>query len=290
VLETLHTALSDIARRIGPSVVGIAYQRGAGSGFVIAPGRVVTNAHNLHGPHVTVVLSDRSRTPAEVVGADLDGDLAVLKADTGDAAPVALDPVDPDIGMPVIALADPGGRGLRVTFGYVSGIDRSFRGPRGRRIGGGLEHTAPLLPGSSGGPVVDASGRLVGINTHRLGEGFYLAQPTDARLAARLEALSEGREPRRVRLGIGVAPSEVARKLRRSVGLPEQDGLLVRHVEPGSPAEHAGIGEGDLIVAAGGRTIGTIDELHGLLDVHDGGPLIVELLRGADPISVTVDL
>ena len=94
--------------------------------------------------------------------------------------------------MPVFALANPGGRGLRVTFGFVSGIDRTFRGPRGLRITGSLEHTAPLLPGSSGGPVLDAAGQLLGINTNRLGEGFYLAIPADEALRGRVDALARG--------------------------------------------------------------------------------------------------
>ena len=100
--------------------------------------------------------------------------------------------------MPVFALSNPGGRGLRVTFGFVSGIERTFRGPRGRRITGSLEHTAPLLPGSSGGPVLNAGGQLLGINTNRLGEGFYLAIPADEALRGRVDALARGEwRPRR---------------------------------------------------------------------------------------------
>src|SRR5205823_1110623 len=106
-----------------------------------------------------------------VAGRDIDGDLAVIEVDTGEAPALPwADGAAPGIGTPVFGLANPGGRGLRVTFGFVSGVDRSFRGPRGRRITGSLEHTAPLLPGSSGGPVVDAGGQLLGINTNRLGE------------------------------------------------------------------------------------------------------------------------
>ena len=103
------------------------------------------------------------------------------------------DGAGPSVGQPVFALANPGGRGLRVTFGFVSGVERTFRGPRGRRISGSLEHTAPLLPGSSGGPVLDGDGRLLGINTNRLGEGFYLAIPADATLRGRVDALGSRR-------------------------------------------------------------------------------------------------
>jgi S1-C subfamily serine protease len=288
MFDALQHLLADTAERVGRSVVGVANHRSAGSGFVVAPGRIATNAHNLRSSQPTVVFGDGTSAVADVVGADVDGDLAVLAVATDEHPVLPVEGSEAGIGAPVVALANPGGRGLRVTFGYVSGIDRAFRGPRGRRIGGGLEHTAPLLPGSSGGPVVDTAGRLVGINTHRLGEGFYLAQPADTRLAARIGALAEGREVPRARLGIGVAPAEVARRLRRSVGLPEADGLLVRHVEAGSPADRAGVREGDLLVAVAGRSVATVDELHAVLDAHEGGDLSVDLLRGAEPVATTV--
>src|SRR5690606_21202752 len=139
----------------------------------------------------------------------------------------------------------------RVSFGIVSATERAFRGPRGRRIRGSLEHTAPLPRGSSGSPIVDADGAVVGLSTHRIGDGFYLALPADDELRERLDALAAGRTRQRVTLGVGLAPSGVARRLRRSVGLPERDGLLVRGVEPDSPADAAGLLEGDLLVAAG---------------------------------------
>ncbi len=154
--------------------------------------------------------------------------------------------------MPVFALANPGGRGLRVTFGFVSGIERTFRGPRGQRITGSLEHTAPLLPGSSGGPVLTAAGQLLGINTNRLGDGFYLAIPADEALRGRADALARGESAQSPRLGVAIAPNHVARRLRRAVGLPETDGLLIRDVEEDSPAARAGLAQGDLIVAAVG--------------------------------------
>src|SRR5581483_4047250 len=128
------------------------------------------------------------------------------------------------------------GAGERVSFGMVSGTERAFRGPRGRRIKGSIEHTAPLPRGSSGSPLVTGSGAVVGLNTNRLGDGFYLAIPADRELRDRLAALATGRSRSRRRLGVGLAPATVARALRRSVGLDERDGLLVRVVEDGSTA------------------------------------------------------
>src|SRR5207237_7224960 len=124
-------------------------------------------------------------------------------------------------GRSVLALANPGGRGVWVTPGFVSSTARSFRGPRGRRVSGAIEHTAPLPRGSSGGPLVDGDGRLLGINAVRVDGGLILAIPADESLRDRVEALGRGEAPTRVRLGVAVAPPRVARRLRRAVGLPE---------------------------------------------------------------------
>ena len=115
------------------------------------------------------------------------------------------------------------------------------------------------------GPCSTPTGRLVGINTNRIGEGFYLALPADAALRDRIDALGRGESPKRPRLGVAVAPSHVAQRMRRSVGLPERDGVLVRGVEDGSPAAAAGIEAGDLIVEAGGRPVTDADELFAAL-------------------------
>src|SRR5258707_1050643 len=196
ILDEIQTSIRQHAEGAGSSVVGIGQRWGVGSGIVLAEGRVLTNAHNVRGDQVTVTFADGRTAEGSVAGRDVDGDLAVIDVDTG-AAPALpwADGVSASIGTPVFALANPGGRGLRVTFGFVSGIDRSFRGPRGRRITGSVEHTAPLLPGSSGGPVVNAAGQLLGINTNRLGEGFYLAIPADEAVAGRVGALGRGESP-----------------------------------------------------------------------------------------------
>ena len=290
-IEGLQEAVAGVAEQVGPSVVGIGHRWARGSGVVIAEGRVLTNAHNLRGDEVTVTFADGHDERGRPAGVDLDGDLAVIDVDTGSAPPLSLNGAGPapTIGHAVFALSNPGGLGLRVTFGLVSGTERSFRGPRGRRITGSLEHTAPLLPGSSGGPVVDTDGHLLGINTNRLGEGFYLAIPSDGSLRDRVAALGRGETPTRKRLGVGIAASHVAKGLRRAVGLPEVDGLLIRGVEEGSPAEKAGLEEGDLMVAAGGRDLTTFDDLAEALEGASGS-IEVKVLRGTDERTVTVSL
>jgi serine protease Do len=291
VLEEISGTVSGVAERIGPAVVGLGRGWGRGSGVVIAPNTVVTNAHNLRGDEATVVFADGRREAATVAGVDVDGDVAAITVDTGDVEPVeAGDPSALGIGSLVVALANPGGRGLRATLGMVSSTDRSFRGPRGRRVRGSIEHTAPLPRGSSGGPLVDIDGRLVGLNSVRMDGGLILALPADETLRERVEALARGEAPSRPRLGVAIAPPHVARRLRRAVGLPERDGLLVRWVEDGSPADRAGIEKGDLIVAAGGEPVTRIDELEPLLASANANELALTVVRGADERDVPVRL
>jgi serine protease Do len=223
-----------------------------------------------------------------VAGADWDGDLAVVDVDTGATPPLAWSAASPTIGTAVFAAAAASSAGTRVTFGFVSSVERAFRGPGGRSIAGSLEHTAPLAPGSSGSAVLDADGRLLALNTNRVGEGFYLALPADAALQARVEALARGESPSRPRLGIAVAPAHVARRLRRATGLPERDGVLVREVEPESPADRAGIAQGDLVTAVSGTPTPDVDELHEALGAATF-PFEVSLVRGTEERTVTVE-
>ena len=217
IFDEIQASIARLAQDAGASVTGIGQRWGIGSGVVLGAGRVLTNAHNVRGSQVTVTFADGRTAEGNVAGHDIDGDLAVIEADTGQAPALPWATAAPAIGMSVFALANPGGRGLRVTFGFVSGIDRTFRGPRGLRITGSLEHTAPLLPGSSGGPVLDAAGQLLGINTNRLGEGFYLAIPADEALRRRVDALARGESVTPPQLGITITPGHVARRLRRAV-------------------------------------------------------------------------
>jgi serine protease Do len=289
ILDEVGVSIRQLAEGAGTSVVGIGQRWGAGSGIVLGEGRILTNAHNVRGDQVTVTFAGGRTAEGSVAARDIDGDLAVINVDTGAVPALPWASATPaEIGMPVFALADPGGRGLRVTFGFVSGIERTFRGPRGRRITGSLEHTAPLLPGSSGGPVLTAAGELLGINTNRLGEGFYLAIPADETLRARADALARGESAASPQLGVAIAPGHVTRRLRRAVGLPDTDGLLVREVVQDSPAARAGLAQGDLIVAAAGHPIGTPDDLFDALQAARGGTIELSIVRGTDERAIQV--
>src|SRR5580704_15705041 len=287
ILDEIQVSIARLAEESGSSVVGIGQRWGVGSGVVLGENRVLTNAHNVRGSQVTVTFADGHTAEGTVAGTDVDGDLAVVEVETGQAAALPWATAAPAIGTPVFALANPGGRGLRVTFGTVSGIDRTFRGPRGLRITGSLEHTAPLLPGSSGGPVLDVQGQLLGINTNRLGEGFYLAIPADGTLRGRVDALARGESVRRPQLGITITPGHVARRLRRAVGLPDAEGLLIREVAEDGPAARAGLAPGDLIVAAAGQPLRTVDDLSGALRAA-GDTIELNVLRGTEERSIQV--
>ncbi len=289
-VQTLQDTITGVAERVGPSVVGLGRGWGHGSGVVIAEGQVLTSAHNLRREEVTVSFHDGRRERAELAGSDADLDLAVLVVDTGDVPPVRWEPGDaPGIGAPVLALANPGGRGLRATLGFVSSGERSFRGPRGRRVRGAIEHTAPLPRGSSGGPLVDPEGNLIGVNSLRLDGGLILAVPATAVVRERALLLARGEAPAPHRLGVAIAPPRVARRLRSAVGLPERDGLLVRAVEDGSPGDAAGLEPGDLIVTIGGQPVEGVESLYSALDsvAAGGGELELGLVRGTDERSVT---
>jgi serine protease Do len=289
--ESITQAIQTLVKAAGPAVVTLGGHPRGGSGFVVAPGRVLTNAHNTRGDDLAVRFADGREARAKRLGTDVDGDLAVLEVDTGEIAPLEWAGAPPELGQAVFAVTNAPGAGTRVTIGTVSSVNRTFRGPRGRRIGGTIEHTAPLAPGSSGSPVLDASGKVLGINTNRLGDGFYLAIPAGEALLRRVEALARGETVETPRLGVSLLPSRVARRLRHAVGLPERDGLLISDVEDGSPAEAAGLREGDLIVGAGGEAVATVDDLSTALGrVDKGGVLVVRVLRGADEVEVTVTL
>ena len=288
-IEELESTIAGVAARVGPAVVGLGRGWGRGSGVVIGEGRVLTNAHVLRGEEVAVRRSDGEVALGRVAARDDTLDVAVVAVDTGPAPAIAWEPDAVGqlrTGQAVFALADPGGRGLRTTFGLVTATGRSFRGPRGRRIGGSIEHSAPLPRGSSGGPLVDADGRLLGINSVRMEGGLLLALPADAALRGVAEALGRGEAPARPQLGLALAPPRAARRMRAAVGLPEREGLLVRGVEPGSPAERAGLERGDLLVAAAGRPLHGFDELLDALEAA-AGTLALTVVRGTEEREVT---
>jgi serine protease Do len=287
--------IEQVADSGGVGVVRIGRGWGRGAGIVLDEGRVATNAHNVRGQQVTVTFADGRQERGEVVGIDVDADLAVIRVDTEGAAPLTWSGGKAVLGQEVVAVVHDAAAGTRATTGRVSAVGAAFRSPRGRLLRDAIEHTTPLGRGSSGGPLLDTDGAVVGINTHRRGDGFYLALPATDALRARLDALGRGEVVPRRRLGVAVAPPAVARRLREAVGLPERTGLLVREVEEGGPAAAAGLARGDLLVAAAGEPLESSDDLYSALDAVEAGAtgatgamLPLTIVRGVEELTVEV--
>lgn len=250
--------VATIAEQIGPKVVGLGRGWGHGSGVVVAPDTVLTSAHALRGQELALRLNGAVvHGRVETVIADLR--LAVVAADTGGIEPIRWEPdaVELAIGTPVVALADPGGRGLRATPGTVSAA------PTRRSI----EHTAPLPLGSAGGPLVDLEGRLVGINSVRMAGGLILAAPA----GAQVKAIVRGERVSRPRLGVALSR-----------------GLVVRAVQDASAAAVAGVVAGDRLLAADDRPLRSVDDLFDVLETVSEVTLTVE--RGGAQRDITVVL
>jgi serine protease Do len=293
-LDTIDiiSGVGDLVRQArdaaSPSLVAVGGGWRGGSGVVFAPGLVLTSAHVLRRAEPTVRIAGGDALPARVAGVDVDGDIAVLAVDTGSTPPLPWVDRPGRVGDAIFALSALASGSPRITLGFVSALDRSFSGPRGRRIHGLIEHTAVVGHGSAGGPLVDAEGRLVGLQTVRLDGGLALALAADADLRARAEQLGRGEEPARRSLGVAVVSPRIAARMRREVGLSDRSGLLVRDVEESSPAAAAGIRSGDLIVAAAGSPVTSVDDIATALDTVETGELEIDVVRGEEVRSVRV--
>jgi serine protease Do len=279
VTKDLSAFIADSAERFGPSVVGL---RGdaRGTGIVIADQRVLTTAANLGGDRAEVVFDDGHAESASVTGLDRRRGIAVLTVDTRERVPLVFGSADHGIGDAVVALANPWGHALSAAPGFIASR---------RERPAGLAHTAPCPRGAGGGPLMDATGGLVGVNATRLAGGFVLAIATDAETRARVAALAAAEQRSDRALGVAIAPAREARRLRRAVGLEQRDGLLVRAVAPDSPASRAGIRRGDMIVAAGATPIGTVDDLLAQLETEEA-ELGLTIVRGNDELPLTAPL
>jgi serine protease Do len=287
LLSDIQGEVAGVASAAEGSVVGIGSGWRVATGFVLAENRVLTSAHRVRDDETTVRFASGDERTGTVAAVDRDLGLAVIEVDTQGAEPLTWSDADPGVGAAVIALAKPGARGLRTSLGFVVANGRSIRGSRGRRIDGAIEHSAALPRGAAGGPLLDADGRLAGINVLRVEGGLIIALGTSVR--PRLEQLARGETTEPRYLGVAVAPPQVARRLQRALGLPERDGVLVRAVQEGTPAARAGIERGDLIVAAGGDTIEGIDALHAAV-AGASGPLSLKVVRGTDERDLEVEL
>ncbi len=293
-LDAYSNAVIAAVARAAPSVVHVAVRlggrsrrEGGGSGFVLTPdGFVVTNSHVVHeARELRVTLADGSSWAARLVGDDPDSDIALLRVDAPDLVPIARgDSRKLQVGQLVIALGSPYGFRATVTAGIVSALGRSLRTGAGRLVDNVIQTDAALNPGNSGGPLVDHHGRAIGVNTAAVlpGQGVSFAIPlhTAEHVAAAL--LHDGRV-RRARIGIGAETAPVPRALARHHRLTAATGVKVLSVEPGGPAERAGVLRGDVVIGLDGSPVADVDALQRVLnEAAIGRSLALVLLRLAE--------
>jgi len=304
--DAYSNAVISASEKISPSVVKIDVaqagrsrsgepreRQGGGSGFVFTPdGLILTNSHVVHrATRIQVSFSDGHRFPAHTIGDDPATDLAVIRIDAPQivAAPLG-DSQKLRVGQLAIAIGNPYGFQYTVTAGVVSALGRSLRSYSGRLIDDVIQTDASLNPGNSGGPLVTSDGRVVGVNTATImgaqGLCFAIGINTAKFVAGRL--LRDGRI-RRAYIGVEAQTAPLHRRLVRFYDLLQESGVIVSAVTPGSPAQRAGLREGDVIVALDGKAVAGVDDLHRLLtDAHVGVSSSLTVLRWTEKLELQV--
>ena len=292
VLDAYSRAVIGVAEQVSPSVVNIDVnkdsnsqpllrtrwpneRRGTGSGFIFTPdGFILTNSHVVHGASkIEVMMSDGREFKAQLIGDDPATDLAVIGIDGSNLTPAILGDSHPiRVGQVVIAIGNPYGFQTTVTAGVVSALGRSLRTDTGRLVDNVIQTDAALNPGNSGGPLITSRAEVIGVNTAVIlpaqGICFAIASNTAKWVASRL--MKDGRVKRSV-IGVGGQDTPLHRRLVRFHDLPGESGVLVASVEPHSPAQRAGVIEGDVIVGFADQPIARIDDLHRLLTEEQAG-------------------
>ena len=278
--------------------------QGSGSGFVWSKqGYLVTNFHVIYGADtIKVTLADRSEHQAKIVGADPDHDLAVLQIKVSESLlePLAIGAShDLRVGQKVLAIGNPFGLDHTLTTGVVSALGRTIKSMSNRTIEGVIQTDAAINPGNSGGPLLDSSGRLIGVNTQIVSPsgayaGIGFAVPVDTVNRIVPELIKHGKL---IRPGLGV--SLVPYSIVKRWGIK---GLVIGKVARGGSADRAGlrgaretqagrIELGDIVVAIDGKTIETIDDMMDVMEAHKvGDQVMLDILRASKRQQVSVTL
>jgi S1-C subfamily serine protease len=301
LLDAYSRAITAVVEQVGPAVVRIGvWQRGAdlragsGSGVIVAPdGLVLTNSHVVDGAgRVEVVTVDGRTLAARVVGNDPDTDLALLRVDDSVTLPAATlgDSKQLKRGQVAIAIGNPLGFESTVTAGVISALGRSLRARSGRLIDDVIQTDAALNPGNSGGPLVSTRGEVIGVNTAVIlgAQGICFAVAANTARFVLGELVRHGRV-RRAFIGISAQQSTIPRRLQLAAGLAQASAATIVAIEPGSPADRAGLMTADMIVALDGAAVtGADDLIRTLSGERIGRPLAVDVLRRSQPRSFTV--
>jgi S1-C subfamily serine protease len=299
LLDAYSRAVIDVVDRVGPTVVRLdvktgGQRGGTGSGVIVAPdGLVLTNSHVVDGAaRVNVTTVDGRSLTAQVVGNDPDTDLALVRID----APVTL-PAAPlgnskllRRGQLVIAIGNPLGFESTVTTGVVSALGRSLRARSGRLIDDVIQTDAALNPGNSGGPLVSSRGEVVGVNTAVImgAQGICFAVAANTASFVLGELVRHGRV-RRAYIGIAAQQFTLSRRRQLAAALAQESAVMVATVEPGSPADRAGIAAGDIILALDGTAVTGADDLIRILAGEKIGRTVeVETLHNGSRRSVSL--
>jgi S1-C subfamily serine protease len=297
-LDAYSQVVTRVAESVSPSVVRIQVEStggrgGSGSGFVFTPdGFVITNSHVVHGAeHIKVITPGSGESVAQLIGEDPDTDLAVLRIDAPGLLAVRLgDSRRIRVGQLVVAIGNPYGFQYTVTAGVVSALGRSLRSQSGRLIEDVIQTDAALNPGNSGGPLVNANGEVVGVNTATIlpaqGLCFAISVNTARFIASKL--IRHG-VVRRGYIGVQAQTAPLNKTIARHYDLKHLSGALVLGSEAGSPAAKAGLQEGDVIVAMDGEPVEGVDELHKFLgEDRIGVNTRVTALRGSKRLEFRV--
>ena len=263
LLQSFSNAVTELAESVAPSVVSVNAGRRGGTGMVwSSDGLVVTASHVLgHSTAPTVALGDGREFEAKVLGMDRYTDVALLKIEATGLSPVNVGTADGiKVGQFVLALANPFGRRASATSGIITSHRRSMRGFWGVMIEDAVVSDAKLNPGYSGGPLVDASGNMLGMNVaYFAGRGVAVSSDS---LKETVEKISKDGKVKKGFLGVVVEPVELPDELASSAEVGQEEGLLVRSVEAGSPAKAAGVAMGDVILKLGDVKATDEYELH----------------------------
>ncbi|MBI2767854.1 MAG: trypsin-like peptidase domain-containing protein [Chloroflexi bacterium] len=289
-LAALSDALADaVATAAASTVLVSARRRIPASGIAWSEDIVVTADHVIENEdEITLRLPDGGEARAAVAGRDSGSDVAVLKVTGATLTPAKRGPAA-RVGNFVLALGRPAVGEPMASFGVVSAIGGAWRTFSGGQVEGYIRSDTTFYPGFSGGPLVDAAGQVVGLNSSRLGRGAGLTIPLDA-LTTIVEALKAGGKLKRGYLGIGSQQARLPEALQAKAG-GQETGLLVLGVEPGSPADKAGMLVGDIVVAIGGVAVKDTDGLQTALGPSTVGKATpVAVLRGGEPKTLTVTI
>jgi S1-C subfamily serine protease len=298
LLDAYSQAVIGVVGRVGPAVISVAGhpadgQPGQGSGFVITPdGFALTNSHVVHGRgRLRATTEEGDALDARLVGDDPSTDLALIRLAARDLPHAELGDSDGlRVGQLVIAMGNPFGFRSTVSTGVISALGRAMRSQQGRLIENIVQHTAPLNPGNSGGPLVDSKGRVVGINTAiiAMAQGLGFAVPATTAQWVVGELLAHGRV-RRLSLGVTVTIAPIPRRLARELDLLSDQTVEVVEVLPGGPADAAGLSAGDWIVSAAGRVVEDTDDLHRILSsLKAERELALQIIRDERLIEINV--